>query len=69
MDSDFCDIFARTRKKEQRLFELLRKAYVDSRFSKKYKITKKELEYLAERTKMLRKLALKKCREKMKGYE
>jgi predicted nucleotidyltransferase len=55
--------------KEKRLFELLKKAYVDARYSKGYKITKPELEYLAERVKKLRRLALKKCREKIKQFE
>ncbi len=30
-------------------FKLLKKAYIDARYKKDYKITKKQLEYLAER--------------------
>ncbi|MEW6620752.1 MAG: HEPN domain-containing protein [bacterium] len=69
IDEDFCKIFPRKEGEEKRLFELLKKAYVDARYSKNYKITKQELEYLAERVKKLRRLSLKKCREKFKQFE
>lgn len=68
IDLSFAEIFPRENKKEKRLFELLRKAYVDARYSKTYKITKGELTYLAERVKKLRRLSLKKCREKMMSF-
>jgi uncharacterized protein (UPF0216 family) len=64
-----CKIFPRKEGKEKRLFELLKKAYVDARYKKSYKITKPELEYLADRVKKLRRLALKKCREKIEQFE
>lgn len=69
IDQDFCKIFPRKEPEEKRLFELLRKAYIDARYKKSYKITKPELEYLAERVKKLRRLALRKCREKIKQFE
>ncbi|MEW6621012.1 MAG: HEPN domain-containing protein [bacterium] len=69
IDQDFCKIFPRKEGEEKRLFELLKKAYVDARYKKSYKITKSELEYLAERVKKLRRLSLKKCREKLKQFE
>ena len=68
IDPDFAEIFPREKGKEKRLFELLKRAYVDARYSKHYKITKRELEYLAERVKKLRKLAMKKSREKIKQF-
>ncbi|MEW6618721.1 MAG: HEPN domain-containing protein [bacterium] len=69
IDLDFKKIFPREQAEEKRLFELLRKAYVDARYKKSYKITKSELEYLAERVKKLRRLALRKSREKIKEFE
>ncbi len=50
------------------LFELLKKAYVDARYKKSYKITKRELEYLAGRVRKLRTLTRKICREKIASF-
>ena len=41
---------------EQRCFELLRRAYVDARYSPHYKITAEELAWLGERVEVLREL-------------
>ena len=55
LDPRFLPIFPRKTPEEKRLFELLQKAYIDARYNPKYKITKKELEYLGERVKKLQK--------------
>jgi len=49
-------------------FKLLRKAYIDARYKKDYKITKKQLEYLAERVKVLQKLTNKICKKKIESF-
>jgi predicted nucleotidyltransferase/HEPN domain-containing protein len=67
-DPDFCETFPRKEGEEKRLFELLQKAYTEARYSKHYKISKRELEYLAERVKKLRRLAMRKSREKIKQF-
>jgi predicted transcriptional regulator len=46
-------------------FTLLKKAYIDARYKKDYKITKKQLEYLAKRVQVLQKLTNKICKAKM----
>jgi predicted nucleotidyltransferase/HEPN domain-containing protein len=46
----------RSNKYEQRCFELLRRAYVDARYSPHYKITSEELAWLTERVKELQRL-------------
>ncbi|MEW6609073.1 MAG: HEPN domain-containing protein [bacterium] len=69
IDTDFAEIFPREKGKEKHLFELLKEAYIGARYKKSYKITKRELEYLEERVKKLRRLALRKCREKFKQFE
>ncbi len=61
-------IFPRATEEEKRLFELLKKAYVDARYKKSYKINKRELEYLAGRVRKLRTLTRKICREKIAGF-
>ncbi len=50
------------------MFKLLKKAYIDARYKKEYKITKKQLEYLAARVKKLQKLTRTVCREKIESF-
>jgi len=50
------------------VFKLLKKAYVDARYKKDYKITKKQLEYLAERVKVLQRLTKKICEAKIESF-
>jgi hypothetical protein len=45
-----------------------KKAYIDARYKKDYKITKKQLEYLASRVKVLEKLTRTICREKIESF-
>jgi uncharacterized protein len=68
LDPRFLPIFPRSTPEEERLFELLRKAYIDARYSPKYKITKKELEYLAGRVKKLQRLTKEVCKERIESY-
>ncbi len=68
LDPRFLPVFPRTTPEEERLFELLRKAYIDARYNPKYKITKKELEYLTGRVKELQRLTKKICRERIESY-
>ena len=49
-------------------FKVLRKAYIDARYKKDYKITKKQLEYLAARVKKLQKLTKNICTQKIKSF-
>jgi uncharacterized protein len=68
LDPRFLPIFPRKTSEERRLFELLRKAYTEARYNRNYKITKKELEYLAERAKKLQKLTKEICKERIESY-
>lgn len=62
------DVFPRTTKEEQDLFQLLRRAYVDARYKmNEYYITISELEYLAERVKELQRLTEEICVRKIGG--
>jgi predicted nucleotidyltransferase/HEPN domain-containing protein len=60
---EFKKIFPQQTEAEKYLFKQLKKAYIDARYNKNYKITREELEYLAGRVKMLRNLTEKTCRE------
>ena len=61
-------MFPRKTGEENRLFELLQKAYIDARYNPKYKITRQELEYLSDRVKKLQKLGKTICKERIAGY-
>jgi predicted nucleotidyltransferase/HEPN domain-containing protein len=65
----FLTIFPRSTDEEKERFKLLRKAYVDVRYKPSYKITKEELNWLAERVKELQALTEKLCKEKIASYE
>ena len=53
---------------QDEMFKLLKKAYIDARYKKYYKITKKQLEYLAKRVKLLQRLVKKICKEKIESF-
>ncbi|MCI0693854.1 HEPN domain-containing protein [candidate division KSB1 bacterium] len=56
-------VFPRDTQEDEHRFELLRKAYVEARYEKNYEITKKDLEWLAERVKQLRALTEEVCKK------
>jgi uncharacterized protein len=59
------DVFPKAEREDKRLFELLKKAYVDARYSTKYTITEGELLVLAGRVRDLRDRVEKVCRERI----
>jgi uncharacterized protein len=68
LSSKFKEIFPKKTEEEKRLFELLKHAYVDARYKMGYKITKKELEYLAKRVKKLQNVTEEVCKAKIKSF-
>lgn len=68
-DKRFRDVFPTTTPEEERLFKLLKSAYIDSRYNKNFKVTREELEYLAGRVKILRGLTEKICKEKIEYFK
>ncbi|MHC4396008.1 MAG: HEPN domain-containing protein, partial [Planctomycetota bacterium] len=67
-DSAFLKVFPRATKEQDENFKLLKKAYIDARYKKDYKITKKQLEYLAKRVKLLQRLTKKICQQKIESF-
>jgi len=65
---EFAKAFPRETEQERKLFDLLKKAYIDARYKPDYRITKKQLEYLAKRVKILQRLTKKICTEKIKSF-
>jgi HEPN domain-containing protein len=67
-DAAFLKVFPRATKKQDKNFKLLKKAYIDARYKRDYKITKKQLEYLAKRVKLLQRLTKKICKAKIDSF-
>ena len=62
---DFFTVFPRATGQQKDRFDLLKRAYIDARYKRDYKITKAELKYLAERVRKLQRLTKKICGEKI----
>ncbi len=62
---DFLVIFPLATDEQKECFELLRKAYIDARYSKEYVITKEQLGYLIGRVEKLKGLVEVVCRERI----
>ena len=62
------EVFPQTTKVERRRFQLLKRAYIEARYSKHYKITKEELDWLGERVKQLQILTEKLCKDKIAEF-
>ena len=62
-------VFPKATEKEKYHFELLRKAYIDARYKRKYySINKEALEYLAGRVKVLRDMTEMLCKEQIESF-
>jgi uncharacterized protein len=65
---EFRTVFPMTTAEEKRLFILLKKAYIDARYNRNYKIEKAELEYLGSRVTLLKELAERICNERIAQF-
>ena len=65
LDARLAEAWPRGTKFEQRCFELLRRAYVDARYSPHYKISAEELTWLGERVAALLALVKAVCEERL----
>jgi HEPN domain-containing protein/predicted nucleotidyltransferase len=66
-DPRFTTVFPRNTPEEEHLFDLLRRAYVDARYSKSYRISEAELNAIGKRVQALRELAVEVCGKKVDG--
>ena len=65
LDQRLIEAWPRGRRPYDRYFDLLRRAYVEARYSKHYEITKEELEWLADRVRHLQTLVETVCTERL----
>ncbi|MCK4982275.1 MAG: HEPN domain-containing protein, partial [Victivallaceae bacterium] len=68
LNLEYKKIFPRKTEIEKHHFSLLQKAYIDSRYKKGYRISRKELEYLSKRVIKLQSLTEKVCKAKIKSF-
>lgn len=61
-------VFPRDTEEEERLFELLLKAYVQSRYNLTFTVTKEDIEALMPKVELLRDITRKCCEEQLKEY-
>ena len=69
LSKEFQSIFPKNTEREKDLFDLLKRAYVEARYDMSYKIAREELEYLAERVKLLQNTTEKVCKERIANFE
>ncbi len=67
-DMEFSKVFPMATKQERDRFDLLKRAYVDARYSDDYVISKEDLDYLSERVQVLRKMTEEICAKKIAGF-
>ncbi len=67
-DSRYKTVFPNQTEEEKRLFDILVKAYIDSRYKLGYSISPDDLQWLAKRVQKLKELTEEICREKIESY-
>ncbi|RFA29888.1 hypothetical protein CAI21_08625 [Alkalilimnicola ehrlichii] len=67
-DPRFIPVFPHVTKEDKKRFELLKKAYIESRYNKKFKASREDLEWLAQRVEHLRSLVEQSCRERIQSF-
>jgi len=64
----FLTVFPMATDQQKKCFDLLNEAYVRARYDSRYKITKKQLEYLAKCVHKLQRLTKRICKEKIESF-
>lgn len=67
-NSDFAKAFPMETKDQRDNFDLLKRAYIDSRYKKDYEITEDQLQYLAQRVQVLMGLTEIICQQKIQSF-
>jgi predicted nucleotidyltransferase/HEPN domain-containing protein len=68
-DESITEVFPQNKKIYRRRFQLLKRAYIDARYSEQYTISQEELVWLSERVQVLQDLTKKLCQEKIKCFK
>lgn len=62
-------VFPRDTEEEERLFELLRRAYLDARYNPNFVVTKEDVDALHSKVEQLKQIVEKVCRERFEYYD
>jgi uncharacterized protein len=62
-------VFPTATEEERKRFQLLKRAYTEARYEPRYRITKEELDYLAERVRLLQDVVKLLCERRIAKYE
>ncbi len=65
---ELAGVFSQTTPEEKRLFNLLKAAYVDSRYNPNFLVTKEDVEMLTAKTERLKEIAKRICEDKIRRY-
>lgn len=68
-DGRVSGVFPQDMKIHRRRFQLLKRAYIDARYSEHYEISEEDLVWLAERVRRLQKWTEQLCHEKITALE
>ncbi len=67
--TELCKIFPRNTPEEERLFDLLQRAYIESRYNPDFEVTKEDIDALIPKVEQLRDIVEKVCRDRIAYYE
>jgi len=67
IEKELAGVFKRETREEKRLFELLKRSYIDARYSKDFKISEEDLKRIHSQTTALKEEATRVCEERIKG--
>lgn len=63
------EVFPRDTEEEKRLFDLLQRAYIESRYNPDFEITKEDIDALIPKVEQLRSIVERTCRERIAYYD
>ena len=69
LDERMREVWPSETRRDRRCFELLKRAYVEARYSEHYKITEEELTWLGDRVEQLQRLVKKVCDQRLSAFE
>lgn len=67
--TELCKAFPRNTPEEERLFDLLQRSYIESRYNPNFEITKDDICALVPKVELLKQIVEKVCRERFDYYD
>ena len=67
--TELCKAFPRNTSEEERLFDLLQRSYIESRYNPDFEITKDDIRALVPKIELLKQIVEKACRDRIAYYD